>query len=139
MAGQYLKRGALMIAVATALLAPAPAAGTPAATKSGVLINYADTGKLRVAKKIEISLVCSENCNVETTTVIKGPRFKDSFDVSGPLTAGIPGGPFFEPNGPLFKQMKAETGKFKILSTATATSATTGAVETIKRTFKLKR
>jgi hypothetical protein len=140
MPGTVLKRTAVIVAVAAALVVPAQAAaGAPTATKSGVLINYADTGKIKIAKKMAITLVCSASCNVETRTVIKGPRFKDSFEVSGPLTAGIPGGPFFNPNGPLLKAMKDKPGKFKIQSSATATDPATGAVETINRTFRIKR
>jgi hypothetical protein len=129
----------IVAAVTAALMLPATAGAGPTATKSGVLINYASTGKLKVGKKISILLVCSANCNVDSTTTVKGPGFRDSFQVSGPLTANIPGGPFFNPNGPLLKQMKAETGKFKIVSSVTATDVTTGAVETISRAFKLKR
>jgi hypothetical protein len=155
MAGKHLKRTALVVAVAAALAVPAQVAAAPAAsesglltaqaaagptaTKAGVLINYSNTGKLRIGKKIAITLVCSANCNVQTTTVVKGPKFKDSFDVSGPLTAGVPGGPFFEPNGPLLKQMKDTPGRFRVNSTATATDPATGAVETISRGFRLKR
>jgi hypothetical protein len=128
-----------LLAVAAAAMVPTAATAGPTATKSGVLINYTGPGKLKVAKKIQILLVCSSDCTVQTTTRVKGPGFNDSFNVSGPLTANVPGGPFFQPNGPLLKQMKAEPGKFKIISGATATVAATGQTESVNRAFKLKR
>jgi hypothetical protein len=130
---------AAAIVAAAALMVPAAASAGPTATKSGVLINYVGPTKLKVAKKIQITLVCSANCSVQSSTTVKGPRFNDSFDVSGPLTANVPGGPFFNPNGPLLKQMKDEPGKFRVISSVTATNSMTGAVESINRTFKLKR
>ncbi|MGH2957487.1 MAG: hypothetical protein ACRDL6_10885 [Solirubrobacterales bacterium] len=121
------------------LPATAAAGDGPTATKSGVLVNYVSTGKLKIAKKMTILVVCASNCNVDTTTVIKGPRTKLTSSVAGPLTAGQQGGPFFKPNRPLLRLMKAEPGKFKIDSSITATNAVTGGVETITRTFRLKR
>jgi hypothetical protein len=153
MPGKPVMRIALIVAIAAALAVPAQVAAAPAttsglaaqsaaapvATKSGLLIAYTNTGKLKIGKRIAITMTCAANCNVQTTTVVKGPRFKDSFDVSGPLTAGVPGGPFFKPNGPLLKSMKASPGKFRVNSTATATDIATGAVETISKSFRLKR
>jgi hypothetical protein len=129
------------MALALMLLPGIAAAGGdgPIATKSGALVNYTSTGKLKIAKKITIFVVCSANCNVDTTTVVKGPGFKDSADVSGPLPAGVPGGPFFKPNGQLLSDMKAQPGKFRINSTVTATDPATGATETIARSFRLRR
>jgi hypothetical protein len=138
-----LTTGIVVAALALGLLllpGTAAAGGQgPTATKSGALVNYVSTGKLKIGKKITILVVCSANCNVDTTTAIKGPGFKDSAAVSGPLSAGVPGGPFFKPNGPLLRGMKAEPGKFKINSTVTATDPATGATETIARSFRLKR
>jgi hypothetical protein len=131
-------RAVAIAGIAAAMMVPAAATAGPTATKSGVLINYVGPAKLKVAKKIQVTLVCSANCNVQSTTTVKGPGFRDSFDVSGPLTANVPGGPFFNPNGPLLKQMKDEAGKFKVISSATATDPVTGAVETISRAFRLK-
>jgi hypothetical protein len=127
------------VVCALALPASVAAGEGPIATKSGVLINYVSTGKLQIGKKIQILVVCSANCNANATTVIKGPGTNLTFDVAGPLTANVQGGPFFKPNGPLLKAMKAEPGKFKLNSSLTATNAVTGAVETISRTFRLKR
>ena len=117
----------------------AVAGGGPEATKSGALINYVSTAKLKVAKSIEITLVCSANCNVVSHSVIKGPGVKVPGDVSGSLQANVPGGPFLKPNGPLLKAMKADTGKFKLVNKVTATDAVTGATDQITHTFKFKR
>jgi hypothetical protein len=76
---------------------------------------------------------------VDTTTTIKSRGFHQNFPLSGGLQAGVPGGPFFKPNGPLLKAMKANPGSFKIASKMTATDIVTGAVDSISHTFKLKR
>ena len=120
-------------------MAPAAASADPAASKAGVLINYTGPAKLKIGKKIQIQLLCSANCNVQSTTTVKGPGFKDSFQVDGGLMANVVGGPFFQPNGPLLKQIKAEPGKFTVVSSVTATNVLTGAVESISKTFHLKR
>jgi hypothetical protein len=131
---------ALIAALALALLPAAGAAsGGPSATKSGVLVNYVSTGKLRIAKRITILVVCSADCQITATTVIVAPGDKDKSVVAGPLSANVPGGPFFQPNGPLLKAMKAHPGDFKVRSTIAATNPATGASETISHTFRLKR
>jgi hypothetical protein len=137
-----LRTGIVVAALALGLLllpSTAAAGDGPTATKSGALVNYVSTGKLKVAKKITIFVVCAANCNVDTTTVVKGPGIKQKAQVSGPLAAGVPGGPFFKPNGPLLKAMKAQPGRFTVNSAVTATDPATGATETISRSFKLKR
>jgi hypothetical protein len=128
------------LALAVFLVPGAAVAGEgPTASKSGALVNYVSTGKLKIAKRITIFVVCSANCNVETNTVVKGPGFKDSAQISGALPAGAPGGPFFKPNGPLLRGMKRFPGRFRVNSTVTATDPATGLVDTIARTFRLKR
>jgi hypothetical protein len=129
------------LALGLLLLPGVAAAGGdgPTATKSGALVNYVTTGKLRIGKKITIFVICSAACNVQTNTVVKGPGFKDSAQVAGSLPANSPGGPFFKPNGPLLRGMKAEPGKFRVNSTVTATDPATGATETIARSFRLKK
>jgi hypothetical protein len=128
------------LALGLLLLPGIAAAGEgPTASKSGALVNYVSTGKLKIAKKITIFVICSAACNVQTNTVVKGPGFKDSAQVAGSLPANSPGGPFFKPNGPLLKGMKAEPGKFRVNSTVTATDPATGATETIAHSFRLKR
>jgi len=129
-----------MVAVSALLLLPSSsAAGAPVATKSGALINYVSTAKLKVAKSITIPVVCSADCQVTSTVRIKGPSFKLTNTVAGPLTGGVPGGHVIKPNGPLLKSMKADTGKFKVVSNMTATDLATGATDAISHTFKLKR
>jgi hypothetical protein len=129
------------LAMAAALVLPASAAsGDPVATKSGAIINYASTGKLKIGKTILIEVVCSVNCDVTSTTVVKGPGIKRTLTVSGALMAGATGGgPFVQPNGPLLKAMKADPGKFRFVNSITATDPSNGATDSISHTFKLKR
>jgi hypothetical protein len=137
-----LTTGIVVAALALGLLllpGIAAAGGGPTATKSGALVNYVSTGKLKIGKRITIVIVCSADCNVNTTTTVKGPGFKETATVGGPLTANVPGGPFFKPNGPLLKGMKAAPGRYRINSTITATDAVTGATDAISRSFRLKR
>lgn len=121
------------------VLGTAAAEGGPPATKSGTLINFLSGGKLRIAKKITIFVVCSADCQAQAKTTIVAPGPNLTFNVAGPLTAGVPGGPFIKPNGPLLKAMKAHPGRFKLRTTITATNVATGAAETISGTFRLKR
>jgi len=120
-------------------VASASAGGGPTARESGTLISYVSTSPLKISKKIEIVVVCTANCNVNATSIIKGPKYKQTVPVSGGLTANTPGGPFFQPNSALLKAMKASPGKFRIVSNITATNATTGATDAISATFRLKR
>jgi hypothetical protein len=130
-----------LVAIAGALLLPGSSAlaGGPVAHKSGAIINYVSTGKLKIGKRIEIKVVCSVNCDATSTTVIKGPGYKTTATVAGGLQGGVVGGPFFKPNGPLLKSMKAETSKWRFANTITVTDPATGATDTISHTFKLKR
>ena len=138
----HIGRQIALLAIAGGLLVPASSAvagNGPAATKSGALINYVSTGKLKVGKTMEIQVVCSADCNVTSRVVIKGPGLKTTSTVSGPLTAGVPGGHILKPNGPLLKAMKADTAKFRLVNSMTATDPATGAVDSISHTFRLKR
>ena len=134
-------RIATLAAITGALLVPASdaVAQGPVAHKAGALINYVTTGKLKVRKRINIFAVCTADCSVNTTTTIKGRGYKQTFPLNGALQAGVPGGPFFKPNGPLLSAMKANPGAFKIVSSMTATDPATGATDMIAHTFKLKR
>lgn len=133
-------RATALFAILGALLVPAASvAGGPVATKSGALINYTTTGKLKVGKSITIPVVCSANCQVTSNLTVKGPGFKLTNTVSGPLTAGVPGGHIIKPNGPLLRSMKAEPGRFRLVSHMTATDSTTGAQDSISHSFRLKR
>jgi hypothetical protein len=135
------RKSVAALALAAALVLPASAStADPVATKSGAIINYVSTGKLKIGKKILIEVVCSVNCNVTSTTVVKGPGFKRTLTVSGSLQANATGGgPFVQPNGALLKAMKAEPGRFKFINSITASDPSTGATDSISRTFKLKR
>jgi hypothetical protein len=135
-------RAAALLALAGALVLPASAAtagGGPTASKSGAIINYVGGKKLKIGKRIQILVVCSVDCNVVSNSVIKGPGVKLRGNISGSLQAGIPGGPFFKPNGPLLKAMKANPGKFRVINRITATDPATGATDAISRSFRLKR
>jgi hypothetical protein len=134
-------RIAAILAVSGALLLPASAATAgegPTAGKSGALISYVSGKKLKIGKRIQILVVCSVDCNVVSKSVIKGPGVKLRGKVSGPLDAGVPGGPFFKPNGPLLKAMKANPGKFRLINRITARDAA-GATDAISRSFRFKR
>jgi hypothetical protein len=140
MSGTRIGRIVGLVVVCGALLPASMAvAGGPVAEKSGALINYVSTGKLKIGKTIEITAVCSANCTVQSHSVTIGPSYKQKANISGPLTAGVPGGPTFQPNGPLLRLMKAAPGRFKIQNTLVATDDVTGATDTISHTFRLKR
>jgi len=135
-------RAAALLALAGALILPASAAtagGAPPASKSGAIINYVSGTKLKIGKRMQIVVVCSVDCNVVSKSTIKGPGVKLRGNVSGSLLAGVPGGPFFKPNGPLLKAMKATPGKFRLINSITATDPATGATDAISRSFRLKR
>jgi hypothetical protein len=132
------------IVVAVLALALLPAAATsapnaPLASKAGALINFVSTGKLRIGKRISIVVVCSADCQADATVTVVAPGPNLSFHVAGPLTANVPGGPFFKPNRPLLKAMKDHPGRFKIRTAITATDPSTGASDAISGTFRLKR
>ena len=46
---------------------------------------------------------------------------------------------FIKPSGPLKKLMRANPGRYKLVSHVTATDPATGAVDKISHAFKLKR
>jgi hypothetical protein len=128
----------VLLASALLLASAGPASAGPPASKSGALVNYVTTGKLKVSKRIQILVVCSANCDVISNSRIKGPGVNLVGNVSGPLQAGVPGGPFFKPSGPLLRAMKANPGKFRLINNITATDPATGATDAISRTFRFK-
>jgi hypothetical protein len=131
---------AAAVAVVGALLLPASAAvATPTAHKSGAIINYLTTGKIRVSKKMIVPFVCSVDCNVTSTLKVKGPFVKGADKEFGSLQAGVPAGHFIKPSGPLLKLMKASPGRYKLISKVTATDPATGATDSIAHSYKLKR
>jgi hypothetical protein len=137
------------LAVAGALLIPAApaAAGAhiakggdgPIATKSGAIVNFLPAGKLRVAKRFQPLAVCSINCNVTGTAVLKGMGGKATITDSGSFEANQPFGLQIRVKGVLLKLMKANPGKFRLNVTYTATDPTTGATDTVSRPYKFKR
>jgi hypothetical protein len=132
---------AAVFAVAAVFLLPGSSAlaSGPAATKSGALINYLTTGKLKIAKKIIVPFQCSVNCNVVSSVTVKGPGIHATDTQSGSLQAGVPSGHFIKPNGPLKKAMRASPGRFKLVSSVNATDPATGATDSISHVFRLKR
>ena len=133
-------RAAALLALAGALILPASAAGGgPTASKSGAIINYVSGTKLKIGKRMQIVVVCSVDCNAVSKSTIKGPGVMLRGNVSGSLLAGVPGGPFFKPNGPLLKAMKRSPGRFRLINSITATDPATGATDAISRSFRLKR
>src|SRR5690348_1614419 len=118
---------AAAIAVSGALLLPAAGAvAAPTAHKSGAIVNYTTTGKLKIAKKIVVPFVCSVNCDVVSTLKIKGPFVKGSDTEQGSLQAGAIAGHFIKPSGTLKKLMLANPGRYKLVSHVTATDPATG-------------
>jgi hypothetical protein len=128
-------------AVIGALLLPASSAVAdgPVAHKSGAIINYLTTGKLRVGKRIVVPFQCAVNCNVVSTLTVKGPLVHGSDTEQGSLTAGVPAGHFIKPSGGLLRLMKAHPGRYKLISSITATDPATGATDSIAHGFRLKR
>ena len=137
------------LAVTAALLIPASqaAAGAqiarggdgPAATKSGAIVNFLPAGKLKVAKHFQPLAICSLNCDVTGTAVIKGFGLKLPVTDSGSFAANQTFGLVVTVKGQLLKLMKQEPGKFRLNVTYTATDPTTGAMDTVSRTYKFKR
>jgi len=131
---------AAVLAVVGALLLPATTASAgPTAVKSGALINYTSTGKVRIAKKLFVPFVCTANCSVVSHLVLKGPGVKLPDTQTATLNANVVAAHFLQPNGPLTKALKAAPGRFKLVSSITATDVTTGATDAISNVFKLKR
>jgi hypothetical protein len=128
------------VAIVGALLLPVSgASGAPTAHKSGAIINYLSTGKIKIAKTMTVPFVCSVNCDVVSTLKVKGPFVKGADKEHGSLQAGVPAGHFIKPSGPLLKLMKASPGRYKLVSHITATDPATGAVDQIAHSFRLKR
>jgi hypothetical protein len=139
---------AAALAVVGVLLMPASGAvagGGPVAHKSGTLINFVTTGKLKVAKTIQPIAVCTQACTVAGTGVIKGLGGKASFsDTGGPFAAGQQFGLALQAKGALLKALKAFPGRFHLTETLTATpvdatGVPTGPPESVSAGFGFKR
>ena len=129
-------------AVAGVLLVPASGAVAgdgPVATKSGAIVNFVTTGKLRVARRIQPLAVCSVNCDVTGTGVLKGIGGRATFSDSGSFPAGQQFGLFVKIPGGLLRLMKKSPGKFHLAETLTATDPATGATDSVSKSFRFKR
>ena len=127
--------------IAVGLLLPAAAAGAdgPVATKSGAIINFTSTAKLRVAKTMQVHYTCSVYCDVAVSARIKGPGTNLRL-VQPPVS--FTAGPvlfFIKPNKPLLKLMKAEPSRFRIACTIDGTDQATGGTDEISHSFRVKR
>jgi hypothetical protein len=147
-AGKRTTIAALLTSAALLVPASAMAAGGaeiasagngPVATKSGAIVNWQSGFKLRVTRRIQPLAVCAVNCDVTGSATLKGLGGKASFSDSGSFTAGQLFGLYVVVKGGLLKLMKRFPGRFHLTETLTATDPTTGAVDTISRTFKFKR
>ncbi|HSD24525.1 MAG TPA: hypothetical protein VLB79_09385 [Solirubrobacterales bacterium] len=137
------------LAVTAALLIPASQAGAgahiarggdgPVATKSGAIVNFLPAGKLKVAKHFQPLAVCSVDCSVTGTAVLKGLGGKATITDSGSFAANQPFGLQITVKGVLLKRMKQQPGKFRLNVTYTAMDPTTGASDTVSRPYKFKR
>jgi hypothetical protein len=138
------------LAVGAALLIPASqaaaggaelasAGGGPIAQKSGAIVNWVSGPKLRVSRRIQPLASCAVNCTVTGTGVLKGMGGKATFSDSGSFAAGQLFGLYVTVKGALLRLMKRFPGRFQLNETLTATDPTTGAVDTISRSFRFKR
>ena len=132
----------MLLAVAAALLLPASSAlagDGPVAQKSGAIVNFVTTGKVKVARHFQPLAVCSVDCSVTGTAVLKGLGGKATITDSGTFAANQPFGLQITVKGGLLKLMKANPGRFHRSETYTATDPATGATDTISHSFKFKR
>lgn len=137
------------LAAAGALLIPATHAaagahvasggGGPVATKSGAIVNFLPAGKIKVKKRFQPLAVCSVNCAVTGTAVLKGLGGRVTITDTGTFAATQPFGLRITVKGTLLRLMKRTPGKFKLNVTYTATDPTTGATDTVSRPFRFKR
>lgn len=139
-----VKRRALSgLAAATAAIALAgsPALGAtapPASASAETLVNFVGPKKLKVGKRITYSFVSAVNCNVVVSDLLEGPGGKLRGSLSGSLAAGVKAGVVLKPNGPLLKDLKADTGKFTLKVEINATDPTTGETDTDRRTYRFR-
>ena len=133
--------GALLIPASQAAAGAQIASGGdgPIATKSGAIVNFLPAGKIKVARRFQPLVVCSVNCNVTGTAVLKGLGGKATITDTGSFAANQPFGLQIRVKGGLLKLMKANPGRFHLNETYTATDPATGATDTVSRSFKFKR
>jgi hypothetical protein len=133
--------GALLIPASQAAAGAhiASGGGGPVATKAGAIVNFVPAGKLRVRKNIQPLAVCSVNCDVTGTAVLKGLGGKANITDSGSFLANQPFGLRITIKGFLLKLMKQHPGRFHLSVTYSATDPATGAIDSVSRGFKFKR
>jgi hypothetical protein len=146
------------LAAAAALIAPTAAAygeqaagaGGPIATKSGAIVNWVSGRKLSVSKsttctkhkctaKIQPLAICSVPCDVSANGTLKGLGGKAHFADHAHFDANVRFGLYVTVKGGLLRLMRQSPGKFHLSETLTATDSSTGATDTITRTFGFKR
>ena len=146
-AGKRTAFAALLVCGALLIPASQAAAGAhiakggdgPIATKSGAIVNFLPAGKLKVARHFQPLAVCSIDCTVTGTAVLKGLGGRATITDTGSFPANQPFGLQISVKGVLLKLMKAQPGKFRLNVTYTATDPTTGATDTVSRPYKFKR
>jgi hypothetical protein len=134
--------GALLIPASQAAAGGALTASAgdgPIATKSGAIVNFVPAGKLKVARHFQPLAICSVNCDVTGTAVLKGMGGKVTITDAGAFAANQPFGLQITVKGFLLRLMKANPGRFHLSATYTATDPTTGATDSVSRGFKFKR
>jgi hypothetical protein len=133
--------GALLIPASQAAAGAHMASGGdgPVATKSGAIVNFVPAGKLKVARHFQPLAVCSVNCNVTGTAVLKGMGGKATITDSGSFLANQPFGLRITVKGALLKLMKDSPGRFRLNVTYSAVDPTTGATDTVSRPYRFKR
>jgi hypothetical protein len=139
---------AALVAVG-ALLIPASQAGAgahiasggdgPVATKSGAIVNFLPSGKIKVAKHFQPLAVCSVDCTVTGRAVLKGMGGKAKISDVGTFAANQPFGLRITVKGLLLKLMKANPGRFHLTEQYVAVDPATGARDKVKRGFRFKR
>ena len=123
----------------SALLLCSSAISAPRAEQAETIVSYLRTGKLRVAKKVVVPFVCSVNCSVVSTLVLKGPSVRGSDTRQVSLGANSPVGHRIRPRPKALRLMKRVPRKYRLISTITATDIGTGTKETVKHSFRFKR
>jgi hypothetical protein len=132
--------GALLIPASQAVAGARMAGGDgPVAHKSGAIVNFITVGKVKVARHFQPLAVCSVDCSVTGTAVLKGLGGRATITDSGTFAANQPFGLQITVKGGLLKLMKANPGRFHLSETYTATDPATGATDTVSHSFKFKR
>jgi hypothetical protein len=126
--------------VVLAFTASSAEAGAPVAHKSGAIVNYRTAGKLKIQQTMRIQFQCAITCNAVASINLKGPGLhQPPATGSGTIPAGAIAESTFKTYKAFRSVMKANPGRYKVVSKVTATDPTTGATDTISHAFRLKR